>query len=133
MADDIELLKMLQTHYLQDLREFWVRNNMYLVINGALVSVYASTAGKSSYSLPVAVFGLIISCFWVAVARASYRWLHAWREELIKVDDTVDQFQIYRNVEMSSRRGIHSPAWVTQWLPAALALTWVVILLAATS
>lgn len=129
MGDDIEILKMLQTHYLQDLREFWVRNNMYLVINGALISVYASTAGKGSYGLPIGVFGLIITGFWMAVARSSYQWLHAWREELVKVDDAVDHFQIYRNVEMSMPRGIRSPAWVTQWLAAAVALIWIVILL----
>jgi len=131
MADDIEILKILQAHYLQDLREFWVRNNMYLVINGALISVYASTANKGSYSLPIAVFGLIITAFWLAVARASYQWLHAWRQELVKIDDEVDRFQIYRNVEISRPRGIRSPAWVTQWLPAILALTWIVILLTA--
>jgi hypothetical protein len=128
-SHDIEIFKMIQAHYLQDLREFWVRNNMYLVINGALVSVYASTANRGSYSLAIAAFGLVITVFWIAVARSSNQWLRAWREELIRLDRTVDRFQVYSHVEQGAPRGIRSPASVTQWLPVSLGVGWVLIIL----
>jgi hypothetical protein len=38
-SNDIEILKLVHSHFDQDLREFWVRNNMYLVVTGILISV----------------------------------------------------------------------------------------------
>jgi hypothetical protein len=127
-AQQIEILKMAQTHFLQDLREYWVRHNMYFLVNGVLVSVFASQAGRGLWSLAVAAFGLMVSAFWFLVARASYRWLGVWREELIALSDTADPFRLYSRVEQRPVKRHQSPSWITQWLPLVIGVGWVLII-----
>jgi hypothetical protein len=127
-TNDIEILKMVQTHFLQDLRLFWVRSNMYLLTNGALVSVFASVASRRLPAAMIAGFGLVVSIFWLIVARASYQWLGIWRRELCKLDEEVDRFQVLARIEQAPLRAIQSPSRVTQWLPLVVGLGWVFIL-----
>jgi len=127
---ETEILKMTQTHFLQDLREYWVRHNMYFLVNGVLVSVFASQAAREAWSLAIAVFGLVISTFWFLVARASYRWLGIWRRELIELANKVDPFQVYARVEQSPLKRLQSPSWLTQWLPLVIAFGWILVIFA---
>lgn len=124
-----EILKMAQGHFLQDLREYWVRHNMYLLVNGVLVSVFASLAGRAAWSLAIAAFGLVVSIFWLLVARASYRWLGVWRRELVELSDNADPFRVYARVEQMALKRHQSPSWITQWLPLVVGAGWVLIIL----
>jgi hypothetical protein len=128
-SNDIEILKLVHSHFDQDLREFWVRNNMYLVVTGILISVFASTVSRGPYALIVGVFGLIISLFWFAVARASYRWICAWREELCRLDSEIDRFQAISRVEQLPMRPLGSATWITQWLSVVISIGWIALLL----
>jgi uncharacterized membrane protein len=130
-SNDIEILKLVHAHFDQDLREFWVRNNMYLVVNGVLVSVFSSSAFRGKYYLAVGLFGLMVSIFWFVVARASYKWIRAWRKELCLLDIEVDRFQVISRVESLPRRSMWSASWTTQWLPLAVSIGWVLLLISA--
>jgi hypothetical protein len=130
---DLEVFKMVADHFNQDLREFWVRNNMYLFVTGILVSVFASLGSTEAYRLALPAFGLLISLFWFAVSRGSYRWLRAWRDELCEIDLRIDRFQVFHRVERQVRanRRMWSASWVTQWLPVAVGTGWLALLLLA--
>jgi hypothetical protein len=125
-----EILKMAQTHFLQDLREYWVRHNMYFLVNGVLVSVFASQAGRGAWSLVIAAFGLVVTVFWLLVARASYRRLGVWRRELIELSDNADPFRVCARVEQASLKRHQSPSWITQWLPLVVGVGWILIIFA---
>jgi hypothetical protein len=128
-TNDLEILKMVQTHFLQDLRLFWTRSNTYLLVTGFLVSVFAAMAVRPVPALVVASFGLIVSGFWLVVARASYRWLGIWRRELCELDMEVDRFQVISKIERAPLRPIHSPSGVTQWLPLVVGCGWIIVLI----
>lgn len=130
-SNDIEILKLVHSHFDQDLREFWVRNNMYLVVTGVLVSVFASTAPHGSYSLIIGVFGLIVSVFWFAVSRASHRWICAWRQELCRLDLEIDRFQAIHHVENLPVRPLGSASGITRWFPLVVSAGWALLLLGA--
>ncbi|MFI6079114.1 hypothetical protein ACIA5C_47175 [Actinoplanes sp. NPDC051343] len=125
---DIEILKLVHSHFDQDLRQFWVRGNMFLIVTGVLVSTFAATAAKSEYSLVIAAFGLIVSLFWFAVARASYLWICAWRDELCRLDDQVDRFKSISRVERLPLRPFASASGITRWFPIVVAVGWLIIL-----
>lgn len=127
---DIEIFKMVAEHFRQDLREFWVRNNMYMLVTGILVSVFSSLGDKGAYKLTVPVFGLLVSIFWFAVSYGSLRWLQIWRNELCKIDREIDRFQVYYRVEQRERvRGnVWSPSWVTHLLPVVVGVGWLALL-----
>jgi hypothetical protein len=125
---DIEILKLVHSHFDQDLRQFWVRGNMFLIVTGVLVSTFAATAAKSDYSLVIAAFGLIVSIFWFAVARASYLWICAWRDELCRLDDQIDRFKSISRVERLPLRPFASASGITRWFPIVVAIGWLIIL-----
>lgn len=121
---DLEIFKVVAEHYRQDLRLFWQRCNLYLIVHAALVSVYA-TIESASLAPMLGVFGLVLSVFWYLVARGSFLWIRRWRAELTRLDRIVDRFQAFAQVE--ERGNAYpwlSPSWVTQWLPIAFGLGW---------
>jgi hypothetical protein len=130
---DLEVFKMVAEHFNQDLREFWVRNNMYLFVTGVLVSVFASLGSNEAYRMALPAFGLLISLFWFAVSRGSYQWLRAWRNELCDIDLLVDRFQVFHRVErqVGRQRKMWSASWITQWLPVAVGIGWLALLILA--
>jgi hypothetical protein len=134
-AADIEVLKMTAEHFRQDLREFWVRNNMYLVVTGVLVSVFAALGNKGAYPLALPAFGLLVSIFWFAVSYGSYRWLQIWRDELCRVDRELDRFQVFCRAEQrgGASRTVWSPSWVTRFLPVVMGVGWLALLIVAAS
>ena len=127
LSRDIDMLKMVESHHMQDVREFWARSNFYLVVDAALVSVFVQSSSSLRHLL--GAFGVIISLFWLLVARGSVYWIKMWRDEVRRLDQVVDRFRIYDRVEQNaSSRPYLSPSWVTQWLPAFFVVGWVVLL-----
>jgi hypothetical protein len=134
MADrDLEIFKILAEHFRQDLRLFWQRSNLYLVVQAALVSVFVA-AQSGSFASPLCIFGLILCVFWYLVARGSILWISRWRRELIALDRVVDRFHIFLRLEehVNSQPWL-SPSWVTQWLPVAFAIGWLGLLISSLS
>jgi len=129
---DIEVFKMVAEHFRQDLREFWVRNNMYLLVTGVLVSVFASLGSEGAYRSALPAFGLLVCIFWFAVSYGSSRWLQVWRDELCKLDRELDRFQVFYRVEKRDRVShVWSPAWVTRFLPVVVGVGWLALLIVA--
>jgi hypothetical protein len=134
MADrDLEIFKVVAEHFRQDLRLFWQRNNLYLVVQAALVSVYV-TARSGSFAPLLSIFGSILCVFWYFVARGSILWISYWRRELITLDRIVDRFHIFLRIERQvNLQPWFSPSWVTQWLPVAFAIGWLSLLISSLS
>lgn len=128
MQQDTEVFKVLSEHYRQDLREFWSRNNFYLVVDSALVSVYVSQ-GDSDVRTVLGLFGLVVSTFWYVVARGSILWLGHWRREVMQLDELVDRLGVWQRVEARvKQRPWESPSWVTHWLPVTFGIGWFLLL-----
>jgi hypothetical protein len=125
---DTEVFKLVHMHYLHDLSLFWQRSNFYLLVEGALVTGFASST-EAELRVALAGIGLLISLFWFMVARGSVIWLNRWREELITLDALVDRLQVYARIEPQVlARPWESPSWITRWLPIPFGVSWVVLL-----
>lgn len=126
---DFQIFQLVHEHFEQDLREFWQRSNFYLVVDGLLVSAFASV---HAYALQIilACAGLIISLFWLLVARSSIKWIALWRIEVRRIDRIVNRFQSFETVESQLEyRPWISASWLTQWFPAFFLLGWICIFL----
>jgi hypothetical protein len=129
---DFQIFQMIHEHFEQDLREFWQRSNFYLVVDGLLLSALAS-AHLRSLQILLACAGLVISSFWLLVARGSISWLRRWRDEVCRLDQIVDRFQSFNTIESHVQsKTWGSPSRLTQWLPAFFLAAWIVIILLAT-
>jgi len=126
---DFQMFQTVHEHFQQDQREFWSRSNFYLVVDGVLVSAFATTH-VHSLQLILSCAGLVISVFWLLVARGSIAWLALWRAEVRRLDLVVNRFRSFSDIELRlQRKPWLSPSWLTQWLPACFLAGWAVILL----
>lgn len=131
-ARDLEVFKLVQEHFRQDLRLYWERGNFYLLIEGVLASVFATLVAKGSAPVSLVVvsfgaFGLVLSVIWWLVMVGSLHWIRQWRKEVIRLDGIVDRHQIWVRVETSvNSRPWASPSAVTRLLPLLFTLGWAV-------
>jgi hypothetical protein len=126
---DLQIFQIVHDHFEQDLREFWQRSNFYLVVDGLLLSAFVSAHLRSLQILLVCA-GLVVSLFWLLVARGSIAWIGAWRDEVRRLDQVVNRFQSFNVIENKVQLSkLSSPSWVTQWLPAFFLAGWLVIFL----
>jgi hypothetical protein len=129
---DIQIFQLVHGHFEQDLREFWQRSNFYLVVDGLLLSAFAS-AHVRSLQILLACGGLVISTFWLLVARGSVTWLRLWRGEVRRLDQVVNRFRSFDRIEHQAQtKKWSSPSWLTQWLPAFFLVGWIIIFVLAT-
>jgi len=133
-ACDVEVFKMIASHFRQDLREFWNRANFYLLINAGLFSAFlivypALVKDHAMIVTVVPILGITIATFWYFVLRGAVYWIERWREEVIRLSKELDRFQCYARVEstVKQRRSL-SPSYLTKFLPLVFVITWLVIL-----
>lgn len=132
---DIEILKLIHDHFLQDVREFWSRSNFYLVVHAGLVSVFVSLPVLSSQYLLIVkialgVFGFLLAIFWLLAMRGAIFWIRLWRKKLIELDELIDP---YKAIAKTESQGISSPllspSFITAWLPLLFVIGWLVLII----
>lgn len=121
---DLEMLKLASEHFRLDLQLYWQRGSMFLLMNTAVATVYAS-ASQAALRPVLAIFGLITTVFWFLVMRASAYWIDRWREELAAMDAAASNYRFFtRMSEDTSRKPWLVPSEISKWLPAVLAAGW---------
>lgn len=115
---DMEIYKLVSEHYRQDLREFWSRSSLYILSQAFLFSAFATLVSQSRvvdkqvlpvhlhdvfFEILVTIIGVGFSLAGSLVAKASTKWIHSWRNEMLYLDATkkIDRFHCYSKVEMS--------------------------------
>ena len=135
---DFIVYQVINKHFRQDVREFWVRSNFYLLVQAGLLSVYVTAgAGQTTTlmdrtTLSVLVLGIVglgLSIVWFVVARGSVIWIRRWRQQMIELDNVLNKHRCYSTVEQhASNRPFQSPSHVTQYVPIFFAAAWVLLL-----
>jgi hypothetical protein len=121
---DLEMLKLASEHFRLDLQLFWQRGSLFLLLNTAVASVYAS-AGQAALRPVLAVFGFITTVFWFLVMRASAYWIDRWRMELGTLDAIASNHRFFtRMSEESASKPWLVPSEISKWLPGVLAVGW---------
>lgn len=126
---DIRVFEAIQRHYLQDIQQFWQRSNFFLLIQGALISVYLTSAQDEAvraegvlrnpvlWILPFA--GMFLALAWWKAAQLSWSWLGYWSACLKESNRAIDRYQRYL-IERPQK----GPEEITKLLPLALLAAW---------
>lgn len=123
-ARDLEMLKLASEHFRLDLQLFWQRGSLFLLLNTAVATVYAS-ASQATLRPVLAVFGFITTVFWFLVMRASAYWIDRWRQELATLDVIVNDHRFFtRMSDKTASQPWLVPSEISKWLPAVLAIGW---------
>jgi hypothetical protein len=130
---DLEIYKMVDEHFRQDIREYFQRSNFYLVVEAALLSVFisrSSVQGKgASMMLPLAILGLLLSGVWFLVMRGSLKWIQAWRARRAAISKKLDRYQYHSEVEELVRfHPWESPTTISTYVPILFGIGWVALL-----
>lgn len=132
LVADLAVYKTVTTHYQQDLREFWVRSNFYLLVQSGLISVFVAASGtsfrqgKATLGM-LSVLGFIIAAIWFVVAKGAVIWIRRWRDQVIEIDNIIDRHRVYSRVESYVySTPLMSPSNVTQYLPLVFCIAWFV-------
>ena len=128
---EIEIYKLVAAHYVQDLRESWLRSSFFVVVQAGLLSVFAATADKSSQPQAtiggmVVLAGFVLAVTWWIVVRGNLFWVQRWRDQVIKIDEAVDPFRYYVAVESFVWRSrAPSPNLLTRHVPLVFIGAWI--------
>ena len=130
---DMELLREVHAHHMLDVSLFWTRSNFFLAVDAGLLSVYAlrdtSLSDVRLFHYTAGVLGLTLTLWWFLVARGSILWIQRWRKQLSKIDRIVDRHRLFASTEaFAGMHPLSSPSFVTQFLPVAFGIVWVVLL-----
>jgi hypothetical protein len=131
---DMEIFRIVTEHFRQDTREFWNRASFYLLAQAGLFSAFVIAyptlvRDKSPIAIAIPVLGLMVATLWSLVLRGAVRLLQQWREMVIKLDEELDRFKCYVQVEnLVKQQPSLSPSYITQFLPIAFASVWLAIL-----
>jgi len=130
-TQDIEIFKIVTEHFRQDVHDFWLRANFYLLAQSGLFSAFMVTYpaltehGALIIQESISILGLATAILWFIVLRNSLHFVQKWREQVIKLDKELDRFQCYVDVErLAKQRPYSSPSYVTQFLALAFVVAW---------
>jgi len=132
--DDLVVYQLVVDHFKQDTREFWTRANFFLVAHAGLFSAFmitypGLTPELNIINISIPLLGLGVAIVWLLVLRGAIFFLQKWREQVVKLDASLDRFQCYVEVESFVVRNPHlSPSYITQFLPVVFGLVWLAIL-----
>jgi hypothetical protein len=129
---EIEIFKVVTDHLKQDTAQFWIRANFYLVALTGLLSAfvlsYSALRQQVGIFRVIPILGVFASIFWFGVMRNSITWIRMWREQVVRLDEELDRFRCYVEVESQAKRQpFSSPSYLTQFLPLLFMLAWLAI------
>ena len=90
----IEKWKTLAQIWDKEADRFWTRNNIFLIVNSALLIVVSSFVQEPIVCIIVSVFGIIFSFFWYRINKMGKYYLDRWKILLSKLehDDDINIF-----------------------------------------
>lgn len=138
---DLRIFDSLTNHFRQDVREFWTRSNLYLLVEGVMASVFVTTVtdpDRAKHLLIlvfISTFGLALTTSWYLVARSSIIWIDRWRDQVLRIGKVVDRHRAYETVHLTaqSTKPWHHPQRMTLYLILLFALSWTAGLVALTT
>ncbi len=137
---DLEVFRITADHFRHDLVALWNHSSYFLIIQGALFSVFAGIIGRSgrgaagpvstlNEGLFIAIVGLIFALFWSWASWRRVKLIDLWRQNVIHLDGIVDRHGVYMRVEPRvAQRWWFGPSAFTARLPWLIVAMWIIVM-----
>ena len=131
---NLEVYKAVESHYRQDIVQFWTRSNFYLIIHAGLSSIIIASSSASSFppvvEIAFEICGFLLAIAWFLVAHSSNKWRKWWLDQLLVIERSVDPQRSYDSVEgIITTSPVMRPSTVTLFVPVLFGLLWLTLLL----
>lgn len=134
----LELLRITSEHFRQDISSFWGHATFYVVLQGALGTVFATVVGpqgekgtdnglvpREVLALILALIALLFAVAWLLTSIGRRTLIGAWRNEVLHQEALLlARHRSYARVEELAERLLLEPTRITVWMPAVLSLAW---------
>jgi hypothetical protein len=134
---DLELFRITAEHFRHDLTALWNHSSYFLIIQGALASVFANAIGPQDPNneivlvsakdegLVLAGVGFVFALVWSWVAARRVALIQKWRENVTHLDGCVDRHGVYLRVEPDvGSHWWYGPSALTARLPWLVSAMW---------
>jgi hypothetical protein len=134
---DLEIFRIASEHFRHDIVGLWTHSSYFLLIQGALFSVFANIIGprgdeagsglvsEKQEALFIAIVGLLFAFFWGWVSWRRVKLIRRWRENVMHLDGVVDRHGIYLQVEQQvNKHWWFGPSAFTAQLPWLITAIW---------
>jgi hypothetical protein len=137
---DLEIFRIAAEHFRHDLVALWNHSSYFLLIQGALFSVFAGiishshkgTTGAASLlseGLFIAAVGLIFALFWSWASWRRIKLIDLWRRNVMHLDGVVDRHGVYLRVEPAvAQRWWFGPSALSARLPWLITAIWIMVM-----
>jgi hypothetical protein len=129
---DLDIYKMVDEHFRQDLRDYWRRSDSYVVVEALLISVFTSllaTNRSTLVLLTLGVFGSSLTVVWFLVMRGSLAWIRSWRRQRARISLKLDRYGYHAELEREVRKNpLRSPTTLSSYVPLLVLITWVALI-----
>jgi hypothetical protein len=85
----LELFKITNEHYRNDINQVWQRSQYFMLADLGLLAFFYSQAFDRTHRMSVVVvssIGLVLSLFWMLITVVTSRWIAVWRAKIIKLE-----------------------------------------------
>jgi hypothetical protein len=129
---DLEVFKVVSEHFRNDFRMVWEHSSLFVVIQGAFLSVFASISsdGRGEVADGLALVGIVLTLMWWWVVTGRMYLVDQWRVEMRNIDLRVDHLAIYSTMEqrVTKRWFLDSTRVIARLLPPTFLVGWLILL-----
>ena len=131
----IDLFKIVNDHYRNDINSVWQRSHYFLYADiGLLGFVFSSALIKNSAVaiVMIAIGGLAVSIAWAFISLTTIRWIHTWRKGVVEIEKSLFQIGPFNHGEALSGDQYHEqwrPEYFSFILPFVFIIIWVWLML----
>lgn len=130
---DLEVFRVVSEHFRNDFRMVWEHSSLFILIQGAFLSVFASISEEGQaddVATALAWAGLVLAAVWWWVVLGRMRLVDLWRQAMRRADEQVDQLRIFVTLEKEVARSplLDSTRVVAWFLPPIFVVGWAALL-----
>jgi hypothetical protein len=130
---DLQVHRAVTEHFRQDVAQLWMRSNFYLLVHAGLLSIFITTTNNTQIlgrptHIILGLLGVTFAIVWFVVARGSVLWLERWWKEVVKMDEVIDRYHCYKDVDdFAVTQPYWNPSYPMQYLPVIFAAAWIAL------
>lgn len=100
-ANLLEHYKIAVNMHKEEANRYWTRNNVFLILNGALLAIFSKDIGEKAFIIIVVSFiGITISLAWFGILNKGKSQIERWRKVIDSIENNFqNELKIFSNAD----------------------------------
>jgi hypothetical protein len=130
-----DIFKSVGDHYRNDINAVWQRSQFFQLSNLGLLAFFYSNAfdrGNIASVIGISITGIVISLFWLLIAKVTIAWIDTWRNALVDVEKVMvykGPYKLGENIDGKEFHEKYRPEFFAVVVAFIFLLGWLLILI----